>query len=119
MRLTLDKLPGIRADLVRLDDDWHEWKFFHFLEALRKWCEKNPNASSDLPNYSQYRPQGVGQGKLQGEKGLSMQGKKPSDQKPVFIASPTNKFVDCEQVKEVAARRKVLIESKLCFNCTV
>ena len=73
--LTLDKLPGIRADLVRLDDDWHEWKFFHFLEALRKWCEKNPNASSDLPNYSQYRPQGVGQGKLQGEKGLSMQGK--------------------------------------------
>lgn len=36
VRLTLDKLPGIRADLVRLDDDWHEWKFIHLLEALRK-----------------------------------------------------------------------------------
>ena len=26
MRLTLDKLPGIRADLVRLDDNWQEWE---------------------------------------------------------------------------------------------
>ena len=27
VRLTLDKLPGIRADLVRLDDNWQEWRF--------------------------------------------------------------------------------------------
>ena len=27
MRLTLDKLPGIRADLVRLDDNWQDWDF--------------------------------------------------------------------------------------------
>jgi len=27
VRLILDKLPGIRADLVRMDDDWQEWKF--------------------------------------------------------------------------------------------
>ena len=26
-RLTLDKLLGIRADLVRLDDNWQEWDF--------------------------------------------------------------------------------------------
>ena len=25
MRLTLDKLPGIKADLVRLDGEWQEW----------------------------------------------------------------------------------------------
>jgi hypothetical protein len=25
IRSTLDKLPGIRADLVRSDDDWQEW----------------------------------------------------------------------------------------------
>ncbi|PFX32660.1 hypothetical protein AWC38_SpisGene2462 [Stylophora pistillata] len=30
VRVTLDKLPGIRADLVRLDDNWHEWAFPHF-----------------------------------------------------------------------------------------
>ena len=30
VRLTLDKLPGIRADLVRLDDNWQEWGFPQF-----------------------------------------------------------------------------------------
>ena len=24
---TLDKLPGIKADLVRLDDNWQTWRF--------------------------------------------------------------------------------------------
>ena len=46
MRMTLDKLTGIRADLVRTDDNWQEWKFMHLAEALRKWTERNP-----LPMY--------------------------------------------------------------------
>ncbi|CAH3033660.1 unnamed protein product [Pocillopora meandrina] len=36
VRVTLDKLPDIRADLVRLDDNWQEWGFPHMLESLRK-----------------------------------------------------------------------------------
>ena len=47
VRVTLDKLPGIRADLVRLDDNWHDWAFPQMLEALRKWCDRNPLHSSD------------------------------------------------------------------------
>ena len=39
---TLDKIPGIRADLVRLDNNWQEWKFGQFAEALRQWTERNP-----------------------------------------------------------------------------
>ena len=35
--LTLDTLPGIRADLVKLDDNWQVWRFPQLLEALRKW----------------------------------------------------------------------------------
>ena len=30
------KLPTIRADLVRPDNDWQEWDFSQFIEALRK-----------------------------------------------------------------------------------
>ena len=41
VRLTLDKLPGIRADQVRLDDNWQELGFPQLVEALRKWCERN------------------------------------------------------------------------------
>ena len=36
VRLTLDKLPGIRADLVRLDDNWQECGFPQLVEGLLK-----------------------------------------------------------------------------------
>ena len=34
VRVTLDKLQGIRADLVRNDDNWQGWKFQQSVEAL-------------------------------------------------------------------------------------
>ena len=37
VRVTLDKLQGIRADLVRNDDNWQGWKFQQLVEALEKW----------------------------------------------------------------------------------
>ena len=36
MRLTLDKLPGTRADLVRLDDNWQKWDFAKLVKSLRR-----------------------------------------------------------------------------------
>ena len=42
VRNTLDKLPRIRADLVRLDDSWQDWWFCELVETLRKWTERNP-----------------------------------------------------------------------------
>ena len=42
VRNTLDKLPRIRADLVRLDDSWQDWGFCELVETLRKWTERNP-----------------------------------------------------------------------------
>ena len=45
VRSTLDKLPSIRAELFRLDNDWQERKFGQFVEALRQWTERNPISS--------------------------------------------------------------------------
>ena len=42
VRMTLDKLEGIRSDLVRTDDSWQEWKSPQLIEAVRKWTELNP-----------------------------------------------------------------------------
>ena len=33
VRVTLNKLPGIRVDLLRLHDDWQEWGFPQLVEA--------------------------------------------------------------------------------------
>ena len=46
-RAALDKLPGIRAAVVRTDDGWQEWGFTQLVEALRKWCERNPVHSDE------------------------------------------------------------------------
>ena len=47
VRVTLDKLQGIRADLVRNDYNWQDWKFQQLVEALGKWTERNPIPLSD------------------------------------------------------------------------
>ena len=46
----LDKLPAIRADLVKINDDWQEWDFGQFIETLRKWTDRNPISLDDKRN---------------------------------------------------------------------
>ena len=41
VRLTLDKLQRIKADLVTTDDDWQDWKFPQLVKALESYtCRK-------------------------------------------------------------------------------
>ena len=47
VRRTLDKLPGIRAVLVRLDDNWQEWDFCQLVDSLRRWTERNPKIAGN------------------------------------------------------------------------
>ena len=45
--LTIDKLAGIRGDLVRNDDDWQNWDFVKLCDALGSWIRRNPVESSE------------------------------------------------------------------------
>ena len=47
VRLTLAMLPGIRADLVRLDDNWQDWDFCQLVDSLRRWSERNPKTAGN------------------------------------------------------------------------
>ena len=40
--MTLDKLPAIRGDLVRMDPEWEKWNFAQLSEAVRLWTKRNP-----------------------------------------------------------------------------
>ena len=42
VRHTLDKLSGIKPELVRSDDDWQEWTYVELVEALKRWTYRNP-----------------------------------------------------------------------------
>ena len=49
-RTILDRLPGIRADLVRDDENWKNWEFPDLVDALRRWTERNPVDSNAREN---------------------------------------------------------------------
>ena len=49
VRLTLYKLQGIRADLVRTDNYWPDWNFRQLVEALENWTCRNPKPLNYKP----------------------------------------------------------------------
>ena len=110
-RLTLDKLQGIRADLVRTDDDWQDWKLPQLVEALENWTCRNPKLLNHKPlsednKTNPYRnPNKVYQANLHQIEG-------------VYCEKSGHKSADCQTVKTTSERRKLLSEKKLCFNCT-
>ena len=42
VRFTFDKLDVIKNELAMIDENWSEWTFVQFLEALEKWTINNP-----------------------------------------------------------------------------
>ena len=46
MRTVLDKLKGIKADLVQGQEGWEEWDFSQLLRAIKHWKEINPVADA-------------------------------------------------------------------------
>lgn len=47
VRLTLDKLPDIHADLVRIDLDLQEWTFLQLVATLKKCTTRNQKIISN------------------------------------------------------------------------
>ena len=107
--MTLDKLPAIRADLVRIDDDWQEWYFGQFIEALRKWADRNLISLDDKRNNRNpprkdrlyQTSQDIWKPKL-----------------CVYCNKEDYKSTDCKIVTKDEGRKRILSEKKLCFNCT-
>ena len=112
VRITLDKLQGIRADLVRTDDDWQDWKFPQLVEALENWTCRNPKPRNRKPlsednRANPYRnPNKV------------YHANQPQTE-CVYCKKSDHKSADYQTVKTTTERsRKLLSEKKLCFNCT-
>ena len=100
-RLTLDKLEGIRADLVRLDVMWQEWGFPKLVEALSKWGERNPLTQTE------------------GRDRVFATSKVNYHQRVcVYCENVCHKSTECKKVPKVHERREILKQKRLCFNCT-
>ena len=45
---TLNKLPQVKPDLVRIDDNWEEWDMKKLLSAIQGWLKRNK--TEEVPN---------------------------------------------------------------------
>ena len=53
--MSLDKLSGIRGDLVRTDLEWKSWDFIKLSEAIKHWVKRNPAANNEKERDKFYR----------------------------------------------------------------
>ena len=109
VRMVLDRLPGIRSELVRDDDDWHEWKFPDLVASLRRWTERNPVTNTEgFPRRDERTRDRMYQTGDQSYFSTDC----------VYCCSKSHKSVQCTVVKDHNERKKILAEKRLCFNCT-
>ena len=104
-RLALDKLPGIQANLVRLDDNWQEWDCCQLVDSLRKWTEGNPKTAGSLEK--NFRRENLFQ-------------VRDKDQKLAYVSVYCEKpgHSECELVSGTPKHRLILLKNKL-YLCTL
>ena len=107
VRLLLDRLPGIRSDLVRDDVNWTNWEFPHLVEALRLWTERNP--------ISDERKEHTVQRKF--DRTLQTRQKQWKPKSCVYCDNEMHKPLNCQHVSSTEARKQVVARKRLCFNC--
>ena len=46
---SLNKLPHVKSDLVRTDDNWEEWNMENLIDNLQKWLRRNKTEEGSKP----------------------------------------------------------------------
>ena len=97
---TLNKLPHVKPDLVRVDENWEEWSMENLIDALQKWLRRNHVENSKC------------------EKHLFTQ-RPENNQSPycLFCRKRDHWSENCTVVTELANRKKFFVDHNLCFNC--
>ena len=105
-RSVLEKLKGIKVDLVRGNEGWQDWDLARLIVELKKWRDINPVDEG-------------GNTKKQRKSGFYYA--KDGDRRKracVYCDAETRNSKDCLTVTDIDQRKKLLAEKKLCFNCT-
>ena len=108
--MPIDKLPGIRGDLVRTDPSWEKWDFVKLAEALRQWTKRNPVTEKfdrEQENLDRRR-----------NKLFHARNREFKSRGCVYCDDDTHKANECPKFTAVPDRRQILIKRRLCFNCT-
>ena len=115
---TLDKLPAIRGDLVRMDPSWENWTFEKLSEVLRLWTRRNP-IERQLSSKADRNHQDDRKTDKHSSKLFKTQQKNVSrTQTCVYCDAMEHKSSTCPNVTSVPERKSILVQKRLSFNCT-
>ena len=108
VRGVIEKLPGIKAELVTNQVGWQDWGFADLLKALENWKAIHPVESS-----TEHNP------KTPYNRNHSFFSKDSSTPKGcVYCDDEQHKSYECKKVATPTERKRKLQAKKLCFNCT-
>ena len=107
--MTLDKLPGIRDELVRTNHSWESWNFLKLCEARRQGKRRNPLDSFEK-NYVPRRQE-------TSNKLFNAQQREPKQRGCVYCDDTSHVPLECPKISTVDDRRQFLAQHRLCFNC--
>lgn len=124
VRAVLDKLKGIKGDLVRGHEDWRDWDFAKLIQAIKGWRDINSEGEeSDGGSVSKRKndrndwnarvppPRGRSYQVQQQANGGQMRG-------CVYCDDTNHTSANCTKVVAVGDRKRILSQKQLCFNCT-
>ena len=99
----LDKLPGIKSDLVRGEEGWQGWGLAQLVTALKLWRDINPCSEEGSKDKKR---------RDRSEKILNTGAKK---QGCVYCDDMSHKSHGCTRVTDVNERKKILANKRLCL----
>lgn len=109
VRSVLEKLKGIKADLVRGQTEWHTWGFPELVQALQIWKEIHPIPLNESP--PPFKPPSS-------RKSFHVQQSASHPRGCVYCDDKSHKSSECKEYVSVEDRKRKLRDKGLCFNCT-
>jgi hypothetical protein len=110
VRSTLEKLNGIKADLVRGTEGWQNWSFTDLLEQLKKWRDIHPTEDNIAEKQKSFK-----RSPFFHTRDVEHE---TSSRACVYCENTAHKSGDCTTVVSVDNRKKILAKKGRCFNCT-
>ncbi|KAK2557532.1 hypothetical protein P5673_020284, partial [Acropora cervicornis] len=112
--MTLDKLPGIRGDLMRTDPEWEKWDFAKLNEAVRLWTRRNP---IDTKSHERDLGERRNQKWDRSRKLYQARGQDFKRRECVYCGDVSHKPSNSQKITKIEERRATLAQKNLCFNC--
>lgn len=117
VRGVLDKLPGIKAELVSGKVGWQDWGFTELIRALEEWKAIHP---LELAEKASGKPQAPPPPRPPRHRSFYAQEREPARERHacVYCDCVTHRSWECDKITSLAERRQILQNKRLCFNCT-